>query len=68
MEVISNGGSALGILPDFIWTCLAKMSRITKFVINLPKIMEKAKKFQKMNLIIIKIGSYSSNQEVWYKK
>ena len=35
---------------------LEKMNKITKFVVNLPKIMEKAKKFQNMTLIIIEIG------------
>ena len=30
---------------------LEKMNKITKFVINLPKIMENAKKFQKIILI-----------------
>ena len=35
---------------------LEKMNKITKFVVNLPKIMEKAKEFQNMTLIIIEIG------------
>ena len=34
-----------------------KQSKITKFVINLPKIIEKAKKFQEIILIMIEIGT-----------
>ena len=40
------------------------MSKIKKFVINLPKIMEKAK----MILIITEMGPKTSNLEVWGKK
>ena len=35
---------------------LEKMSKITKFEIILPKIIEKAKKIQKIILIMIEIG------------
>ena len=35
---------------------LEKMSKITKFVINLPKVTEKVNKFQKIILIMIEIG------------
>ena len=34
---------------------LEKMNKITNFVINLPKIMENAKKFQKIILISLKL-------------
>ena len=40
------------------------MSKINKFVINLPKIMEKAK----MILMIAEMGPLTSNLEVWGKK
>ena len=47
-----------------IWTCFLegenenskKMNKITKFVINLPEIMKKAKRLQEMTLIMIEIG------------
>ena len=35
---------------------LKKMSKLTKFVTNLPKILEKEKKIQKLTLIMIEIG------------
>ena len=43
---------------------LKKMSKINKFVINLPKIMEKAK----IILIITEMGPKTSNLEVRGKK
>ena len=53
---------------DWANKTLKKINKITKFVINLTKIMEKAKKFQEMILIIIEIGPSTSYQEIWKKK
>ena len=54
----------MNIIFYYLNTNLKKMSKINKFVINLPKIMEKAK----MILIITEMGLKTSNLEVWGKK